>query len=70
MKIKPAKARAPAIEPTAIPAIAPPDRPFPSLSTTAGEPVAVALGTPVVKVSVGLIDGSTTPWHLDSASEL
>lgn len=59
---------APASDPITIPAIAPPERPFPPLELEDG--VLVALEVEVGSEIVDVIEGSTTPAHRESASEL
>ena len=57
---------APTTEPTTIPAIAPPDRPFGSLEAAGvldGDAVEFPEGVAVGRLSVGIIDGRTTPAH-------
>jgi hypothetical protein len=76
--MRPPMRAAPAIEPTTIPAIAPPDNPFLEFEAPAAAvPVEVcedevedAVAEVVAKVIVAVIFGRTTPAQRDSAFEL
>lgn len=59
---------APASDPITIPAIAPPESPLPPLELEDG--VLVALEVEVGSEIVDVTEGSTTPAHRESASEL
>jgi hypothetical protein len=74
-KSNPIRSATPAIEPTTIPAIAPPDNPFFELAgvlvpDAEGDDVDVAVGDAVEKVMKAVIVGNTTPTHLWFACEL
>lgn len=66
--IRPMIKAAPASDPITIPAIAPPESPLDPLELEDG--VLVALEVEVGSEIVEVIEGSTTPAHRESASEL
>lgn len=68
--IRPATKAAPTIDPITIPAIAPPDSPLFPPALELGDGLLVAVEVEVGRVMVDVIEGSTTPAHRESASEL
>lgn len=60
----------PNIEPTAMPAFAPADKPPPLASLAAPDDDAEAVAVDVVKVMVAVIVGNFTPAHLNETPEL
>lgn len=70
--IRPIIRAAPAIDPITIPAIAPPESPLPEpeLEPELEDGLLVAVDVEVGSVIVDVMEGSTTPAHRESASEL